>query len=309
MSYLESSDYNPSPILFGLNKELKDIIKLHEISKLPKVLMLSGEKGIGKFTLIFHFLFYRFDKKNYNLNESKIDLNSSFYQQFLNSFIPNIIYIRGSNLKVEDIRKLKADILKTSITDSERFIIFDDVELFNSSSINALLKLIEEPTINNNFILINNKKKRIIETIHSRSLEFKINLNNQKRIKVIESLVKKNNIESIYIDYNSSYVSPGNFLRFNDILSKYKIDLNGDYLSNFSLLLNLYKKEKNHNIIEFILYLTEIYFYNASKKKGINLERIADEKSFVITNLDKFLLYNINQKALINAISNKFSNE
>ena len=152
MSYLESSDYKPSPILFSLNKELKDIIKLHKISKLPKVLMLSGEKGIGKFTLIFHFLSYLFDKKNYNLNESKINLNSSFYQQFLNSFIPNIIYIRGSNLKVEEIRKLKADILKTSITGSERFIIFDDVELFNSSSINALLKLIEEPSVNNNFI-------------------------------------------------------------------------------------------------------------------------------------------------------------
>ena len=122
-------------------------------------------------------------------------------------------------------------------------------------------------------------------------------------------MIDTNNIENIEIDYNSSYVSPGNFLRFNDILSKFKIDLNDDYLSNFSLLLDLYKKEKNYNIIELILYLTEVYFYNASQKKGINLERLVDDKSFVITNLDKFLLYNINQKALINAISNKFSNE
>ena len=32
-----------------------------------------------------------------------------------------------------------------------RFIIFDDVELFNNNSLNALLKIIEEPSKNNFF--------------------------------------------------------------------------------------------------------------------------------------------------------------
>ena len=49
MSFIESSDYNPSSVLFGLEKNLSNIIKLHKISRLPKVLMLSGDKGIGKF--------------------------------------------------------------------------------------------------------------------------------------------------------------------------------------------------------------------------------------------------------------------
>ena len=306
MSLIKTSHYDPSLILFGLEKELKNIIQLNKASKLPKVLMLSGDKGIGKFTLIYHFLTNYFDQKNYNLKDFKINVSSSFNQQFLNNTFPNTIYINGSNLKVEETRNLKNNILKTPIIQKERFIIFDDVELLNTSSLNALLKIIEEPTLNNNFILINNQKKKIIETIYSRSLEFKIKYNNKERIKAIESLIRLYNLENINIEYNTSNISPGNFLKFNKICVHQKIDLNDDYLENFSLLINLYKKEKNSDIIDLILYLTEIYFYKASQKKNKNLEKIIDDKSFVISNLDKFLLYNINQNALINAINNRF---
>ena len=161
MSFLRSSNYEPSKFIFGLENELKNIIRLHEISKLPKVLMLSGEKGIGKFTLVLHFLTNYFDKKKYDFNNFKIEDDSIFYQHFLKEVFPNIIYVSGSNFNIEDIRNLKTRILKSPILDKERFIIFDDIELLNKNCINALLKIIEEPTTNNNFILINNKKKKL----------------------------------------------------------------------------------------------------------------------------------------------------
>ncbi|MDC3127638.1 AAA family ATPase [Candidatus Pelagibacter bacterium] len=309
MSSFSLSYHTPSPTLFGLKKELNDIIKLHKISKLPKVLMLSGEKGIGKFTLAFHFLANYFDKENYNFKDLQIQKESIFSQQFEKNIFSNIIYVEASTLKIEDIRKLKADILKTLIVSKERFIIIDDVELLNKSCINALLKIIEEPTINNYFILINNKKKKIIETIHSRTLEFKIILNNQTRTDVIKSLIKRDNLIDYNIDYQNTNISPGNFLIFNDILSKNEINLADNYLNNFSLLLSLYKKEKNYSFIDLILYLTEIYFSKALKKKDINLDKLVENKSFVVSNIDKFLLFNLNQNSLINAINNKFSNE
>ena len=309
MSFLRSSNYTPSLILFGLEKELINIIQLHKMSKLPKVLMLSGEKGLGKFTLIFHFLANYFEKDSYDIKNFELAKESIFNQHFLKGIFTNIMYVDGSKFKIEDIRKLKADILKTSITNKERFIIFDDVELLNKSTTNALLKIIEEPSINNRFILINNKKKKIIETVYSRTLEFKISLSNQKRIDIINSLIKRENLKNINIDYKNTYINPGNFLNFNDILTKHDISLEDDYLDNFSLLLNIYKKEKDYTIIELVLYLTEIYFLKALKKKDVNLEKIVENKSFVVSNLDKFLLYNINQNSLINAINNKFSNE
>ena len=63
---------------------------------MPKVLMLSGQKGIGKFTLINHLMHYYFDKENYDTKQFKIlDSNSSFKKQYLNNVFPNIIYLNS----------------------------------------------------------------------------------------------------------------------------------------------------------------------------------------------------------------------
>ena len=99
----------------------------------------------------------------------------------------------------------------------DRFIILDDIELFNKNSLNALLKVIEEPNKRNYFFLINSKTKPILDTIKSRSLEVKIILNENERIKIIKELIKFHNIEVI-LDPESSKLTPGNFLKFNYIL-------------------------------------------------------------------------------------------
>ena len=65
--------------------------------------------------------------------------------------------------------------------DNKRFIILDDVEMFNLNSMNALLKVIEEPSPDNYFILICNKSKPLLETIKSRCIEFYINLSSEKK--------------------------------------------------------------------------------------------------------------------------------
>ncbi len=299
-----------SLVLFGFDKKLHFLIKLYESKKLPKVLMISGKKGIGKFTLINHFLSYVYDKNNYDLKKKSINEQSQFYKQHLNNIFPNIVHLSGDNfksIKIDDIRNLKSTILKTVISDKERFIILDDIELFNINSLNALLKIIEEPSINNYFILINSKTKPLIETIYSRSLEIKILLKNEERIKSIESLIKKNNLE-VFIDFNSSSLSPGNFLIFNKICEENQINFEENFEKNLNSLLNLYKKNKNINLINMILFLTDYYFHNLQEKKIDNIEKIIENKSFVIKNINRFITYNLNQNSLINAINNKLSN-
>ena len=49
--------------LIGLNSYFTEMVKLYELNKFPKVLLLNGRKGIGKFTLINHFLNYVFSKE------------------------------------------------------------------------------------------------------------------------------------------------------------------------------------------------------------------------------------------------------
>ena len=103
-------------------------------------------------------------------------------------------------------------------------------------------------------------------------------------------------------------MSPGNFLLFNQIFKENKINVEEDFLKNLETLLNLYKKTKNKDLINVILFLTDYYFYNLQVKKNDNIDRVIENKSFVINNINKFIVYNLNQNSLINAISNKLSN-
>ena len=274
--------------LFGLEDKLDFIIKLFQLDKLPRVLMLSGKKGIGKSTLVYHFINYIFDKENYDLKEKKIRGKTNFYNQFSSLTHPNIIYLSGTNfkdVKVDDIRNLKSRLQKTILSNDKRFVILDDVELFNESSVNALLKIIEEPPKNNFFFLINNKSKSLIDTI-------------------FESLIKENNLKS-NIDYKLFNISPGFFLFLENFLSENNIDITGNFLENLEKTLILYKKQKDINLINVILFLSDYYFYQVQKNKINSFEQIIEKKNFVVKNLNKFFIYKLNQNSLISIIKEK----
>ncbi len=305
------TDPKNSLVMFGLSDKFNFLKNLYISKKMPKVLMLSGNKGIGKFTLINHFLTYIFDCNNYDLNNKTINDKTNFYKQYLNNIFSNIIYLSGNdfkNVKVEDVRNLKSKILKTSFNSQKRFIILDDIELFNESSLNALLKIIEEPSSNDHFILINNKSKSLIETIYSRSLEFKILLNNESRLQIIKSLIKKFNL-TVVIDFETTYLTPGNFLIFNEICFDNKIKIEENFLQNLQTLLNIYKKNRDINLINMTLFLTDCYFKNIKEKKNSKIESIIEKKSFILSNINKFVTYNLNQNSLINSINNKLYSE
>ena len=55
-------DDNYDPIkslqLFGLNNYFDEFIRRYENNNFPKVLLLTGDKGIGKFTFVFHLINY-----------------------------------------------------------------------------------------------------------------------------------------------------------------------------------------------------------------------------------------------------------
>ena len=297
--------------LFGLINDFDLLKKLYLANKLPQAIILSGKKGSGKSTLINHFLYYLFDKKNYDESSLELSVASDFHNQFINNIFPNIIYLNGSdynNNKIEDIRNLKKIIYQTSISDKPRFIIFDDVELFNNNSLNSLLKIIEEPSQKNYFILIDNKSKPLLKTVHSRCLDFKIILNEDKRHNIIESLIKLFNLK-VVINTKESKLTPGSFIKFNYILDENKILVNDDFQKNLEYILQLYKKEKNIIFIDMILFLTNNYFNNLNKKSIYSKEKIINYRNFVFENINKFFLYNLNQNALLSSIKNKMNDK
>ena len=293
--------------LFGLEQNFNFLSSLYLKDKLPKVFMISGLKGIGKSTLINHFLFSLFDELNYNKTNYTLSDTSVLYKKFKEGVFQNILYLKGSDfksLKVDDIRNLKSIILKSSMINKDRFIILDDIELFNTNSLNALLKVIEEPSKRNYFVLINNKTKPIIDTIKSRSLEIKINLDENERIKIIKKLIKHYNINAI-LDPDLSKLTPGNFLKFNHAFNEYDLSIKNNFIDNLSKLLNLHKKNKDMIFIDIIFYLSDFYFKNLKDQDVLKNDKIFELRSFVLDNLNKYFTFNLNQNSLINAINNK----
>ena len=309
MDYPKYFNSKNSLQLFGFEKKFDFLRSLYSIDKLPKVLMLSGKKGTGKSTLINHFLFSIFDEQNYNKENYTLSSSSILYKKFKDNMFHNIIYVKGSDfksLKVDDIRNLKLIIQQSSIINKDRFIILDDVEVFNTSSLNALLKVIEEPSKRNFFILINNKTKPILDTVKSRSLEIKIILSENDRIRIINELIKLHNVETI-LDLQQSNLTPGNFLKFNYTLKEYDIKPTNNFIDNLSKLLNLHKKNKDILFIDTIFYLSDFYFKYLRDQNIIKNDQVNELRSFVLENLNKYLTFNLNQNSLINAINKKLN--
>lgn len=311
MNYPNFFDTKNSLNLYGLQKDFQFLKTIYNNEKLPKVLLLTGNKGVGKSTLINHLLFSIFDNENYNIKDNKMSENSKFYNNYKKNIFSNIIYLKGSDfktVKVEDIRNLKLKISQSTISNNHRFIIFDDIELFNINSINALLKIIEEPTERNFFFLINNKSKPLLETIKSRALEIKIILNDVSRLEIIKKLISFYNIDNI-LDPVESKLSPGNFLKFDYVFREYNISITGNFVDNLINILDLYKKNKDLLFINIAFFLSDTYLRNLIKKKMLNDEKLYEIKNFIFNNLNNFLIYNINQNTLINNLSNKLKNE
>jgi len=300
-------DSKNSLSLFGLDKNFEFISKLYSNQNLPRVIMFSGNKGSGKATLINHFLYSIFDIENYDLENLNTSGNSIFLKQFQNNIFSNIIYISGADfksMKIEDIRNLKKIILQSTISNKDRFIIFDDIELFNHNSLNALLKTIEEPSKKNYFFLINNKSKPLLETIKSRAIDIKIFLDESQRLEIIDKLVSYYKLDLV-LNPKSSQLSPGNFVKYNHICKEHDILPTNDFVENLTLLINLYKKNKDILYINLAFFIGNCYFQHLKKNNLFKNDKIFEIKNYIFSSLNSFMLYNINQNTLINAINDK----
>ena len=67
-----------NPYLIGYNKIFLELKKLFDEGVLPNKIIFSGDKGIGKSTLAYHFINYIFSIKEdnqYNFSENLIILS------------------------------------------------------------------------------------------------------------------------------------------------------------------------------------------------------------------------------------------
>ena len=279
--------------LFGLNNFFLELTNLFDQKKFPNKILLSGEKGSGKCTLAYHIINYilskdedfTYDKENFLINEQ----NKSF-KLIQNRSNPNFNLIDISEDKkfidINQIRDLISNMNKSSFNDKIRFVLIDNIEFLNKNSVNALLKILEEPNKNVHFILIHNNKK-ILPTLSSRCLNFKISLTHNQSIEIANSIFGENVLNNINQDLIHHYLTPGNFYNLIKFSENFEVDLTAITLKEFITVIieqNYYKKD---NAIKHMLYdFIELFFRNNnfSNLYSYFLKKIDDCKKF---NLDE----------------------
>ena len=154
--------------LFGYDRYFNFFINLFENDNLPNQLLFSGEKGIGKATFAYHLINYFFSKNekfNYDIKNFLINKSNHSFSLINQSSHPNFYLIDLLNNKqaidINQIRKMINYTNKTSFNHNIKFILIDNVEFLNISSVNSLLKSIEEPNSNTYFILIYTSHKNL----------------------------------------------------------------------------------------------------------------------------------------------------
>ena len=289
--------------LFGLDKYFSEMIYLYDNDKLPSKILFSGQKGLGKSTLSYHFVNYilsRDEEFPYDYNSFKINPNNHSFKTVLNRSNPNFILIDidvdKKFIDINQIRKLISDLNKSSFNTKPRFVLIDNIEYLNVNSVNALLKILEEPSKNTHFILINNNKK-ILPTLFSRCINFKITLSKQEISIITDKLLDGKLDDYINKDLISYYVSPGNIYNLSLFGKNNKYDLANIDLKNFLNILIDNKHYKKDNLIKSMIFdLIELYFNKISysfsskisDKYSYFLKRISDTRNF---NLDDETLF------------------
>ena len=289
--------------LYGHRSEFCNFIDLYKNKKLPNKILLSGEKGIGKSTLAYHVINHilsfdedhSYDEKNFRINPE----NKSS-KLILNKTNPNFISIDidedKKSIDINQIRNLILTLNKSSFNTKPRLVLIDNIELLNINSVNALLKILEEPNDNIYFILINNHKK-ILPTLRSRCLNYNIHLKSEESLDISTKILGKNIKDLIYENMINFYSTPGSILNLLDYANENDVDLTKINLKDFIKKIITEKKYKKDQFVKQLLYsFIELYFRQNVSLKNINLLKI---QNYFLKKINNTKIFNLDDETLL----------
>ena len=301
--------------LYGYDNLFLEFDNLLNNNLLPNKILLSGANGIGKYTFAVHFINYVLSKNeddSYSFKSKQININNKSFKLMNNSTHPNFslinLKINKKNIEIEQIRNIINYSQKSSFNQNKRFILIDNIELLTKNASNSLLKLLEEPPENLYFILIHDNSYRILETIKSRSINFKINFTNKSIIQITKKIIGEEDFSTINNTYLKMYNSIGDLVFLNNFAKKYGINIESytiKELLNYIISKKLYKKDPELNIfiyklIQFLLFET---FYLSKDNK------IYDLYKYFILKMNNTIKYNLDIESLFFEFKNTLINE
>jgi len=298
--------------LFSHKVEFHKLIDLYKDNNLPNKILFSGEKGIGKCTLAYHLVNYILSLNedfSYDLNNLKIIPDNKSFKLVQNKSNPNFILVdiveEKKNIDISQIRNLILTLNKSSFNTKPRFVLIDNIELLNINAVNALLKILEEPNDNINFILINNNK-RILPTLKSRCLNFKIQLTSNQSIEITNNILENNYNKFLNEDFVNNYSTPGEILNLIDFANKNDIDLIETNLKDLIKKIIMDKLYKKNNSIKILIYsLMESYF---RKNVSVTNIKLIASYTYFLRKIDNTKTFNLNEESLFMEFDDRILN-
>ena len=290
--------------LYNFHNIFLSLCNLVKKSKIPNSIIIDGIDGIGKRTFATHFINYTFslnEEGSYDIKNYEINAINRSYKLFINDSHPNLYSINlnddKSSISIQQIREMIKFANKSSFNNKYKIILINKSEFLNKSSSNALLKILEEPSKNTIFLILQNSRKKNLKTIQSRCVKFHLKLDFNNAISTTNKILNDDIYKYINLDLISYYNTPGQIINLLDFSKTNDINLKTISITEFIAL-----------IIDKKLYLKNIFmktYFNSFLEKYL-LKLVIDKKKNKYFKLyDQFInmsnqttLFNLDQESL-----------
>ena len=211
---------NKNTYLIGHEESQNLFLSAYNSKSLHHGWLITGDEGIGKATLAYkiaRFLLTADDSKTYTTLD--ISPDDPIHGQIIQKSHPDFKVLerdytetdkkklikaintgdtiddelkqslkRSSIIKVEDVRDVVSFLSKKSFNDNWRVVIVDSADELNTSSANALLKILEEPPLKSILLLISHNPGKLLPTIRSRCAKLPLKPLDEK---TVASLIRR----------------------------------------------------------------------------------------------------------------------
>ncbi len=298
--------------LIGFEKEFEIISKNLIEEKLSNSILVSGNKGIGKYFFITKIIEQYINLK---INSDQINHHLTLLH---NHSHPNIKILQKkiddktgklkNNITIDQVRELNNFFIETSVIENfPKFILIDSADDLNLSSSNALLKILEEPKINTIFFLVSHHPSSLLPTIKSRCLKLNLPSHN---FNDFENILISNNFsyddETFKLLFDITNGSPGisfdfNFDSIKDQFDQLKYSLtDSDIFSDaHNNLIDIFSSFENKKLDIHLSLIKFILVVLKKVKMGINIKDTYLSKSVLE-------IKNLSNKIKLDVIDKKF---
>jgi len=316
-NYLDIKDPKMQIELFGYEYYFQMFVEMFNKKKLPNTILLTGDKGMGKATFVYHFINYilsKEEKNKYLLPNFTINQENMSYKNICSNIHPNV-YLLENDYKTEatgidDIRKAIKFLNKTTFNLNLKIVLIDNVENLNLNSTNALLKSLEEPDQNTYFFIINNNTNKLIETIRSRCVEFKIFFSPLEKAAILKNLLFQYKNDNVLNNYPiNNFDTPGNYLRILNIIEDKNINTFNNKLLSIQFFIEKFKLQKDPFILNVISRFVELFYNELISNGKKNLSYYYNNKFIILDKINETKKFNLDKNNLFTYLLGKIENE